>query len=418
MNRTAKKVSLYLQSEIDRGTFPGAQYLIGQGGEVIACDALGRAVVEPESIAVDLDTIYDLASLTKPLITTLLAVKLYERGLIDFDALVGDYLTDYADAAAGAGEKEQITLRQLLTHTSGLPPWRPLYLEAQSAADVPHTIARAPSPSARGSRARGVVYSDLNYILLGSVIERVAGQSLRDLTRAEVLDPLGLKRTMFNPPLELKRETAATERGQAYEMAAIVSAVEDGSVSRPKRVEANSEAVDDDLVSLLSRFPATESEGGVEAAPICPHPLRRTEVIWGEVHDGNAYFLGGAAGHAGLFSTAGEVFILANQFLAGSRLFEPDSLSLFRHNLTAGCASARSIGWILASTPDCSAGPRLGPQAFGHTGFTGTSVWIDPLKSRVFVLLTNRIHPEVGKIEMKESRQHFHAIAVDDCFGE
>jgi CubicO group peptidase (beta-lactamase class C family) len=412
----SRKVSIYLQSEIGRGTFPGAQYLIGQSGEVIASDAIGLAVVEPESIAAGLDTIYDVASLTKPLITTLLAVKLYERGLIELDALVADYLTDYANAAAGSSEKEQITLRQLLTHTSGLPPWRPLYLEAQSAAEVPHTIARAPSAASHGSTERAVVYSDLNYILLGSVIERVARQSLRDLTRAEVIEPLGLKRTMFNPPRDLKRETAATERGQAYEMAAIVSAVEAGSVSRPKRAAADTGA-DDDLVSLLSRFPALASEDGVEVVPLSPHPLRRTEVIWGEVHDGNAYFLGGAAGHAGLFSTAQEVFILANQFLPGSRLLEPDSLSLFRQNLTAGCESARSIGWILASTPDCSAGPGLGPQAFGHTGFTGTSVWIDPLANRVFVLLTNRIHPEVGKIEMKEPRQRFHSIAVEDCFG-
>ena len=417
MKRPAQRVSLYLQSEIDRGTFPGAQYLIGQAGEVIAADALGWAVVEPERIAADLDTIYDLASLTKPLVTSLLAVKLYERGLIEFDALVGDYLTDYAHSAAGSSEREQITLRQLLTHTSGLPPWRPLYLEAQSAADVPHTIARAPSGVTHRSTARAVVYSDLNYILLGSVVERVAGQSLRDLIRAEIIDPLGLKRTMFNPPPDLQRETAATERGQAYEMAAIVRAVEAGSVSRPKRAAADPPAVDDDLVSLLSRFPAIASEDGIEDAPICPHPLRRTEVIWGEVHDGNAYFLGGAAGHAGLFSTAREVFTLANQFLPGSQLFDRESLSLFGQNLTGECESARSIGWILASTPDCSAGPALGPQAFGHTGFTGTSVWIDPLANRVFVLLTNRIHPEVRKIEMKEPRQRFHSIAVEDCFG-
>jgi CubicO group peptidase (beta-lactamase class C family) len=282
VKRPSKKVSGYLQSEIDRGTFPGAQYLIGEAGEVIAVDALGWAVVEPETIAADLDTIYDLASLTKPLITTLLAVKLYERGLIELDALVGDYLTDYANAAAGSSEKEQITLRQLLTHTSGLPPWRPLYLEAKSAADVPHTIARVPSAVSPGSTARAVVYSDLNYILLGSVIERVAGQSIRDLTQAEVLEPLGLKRTMFNPPLDLKRETAATERAQAYEMAAIVSAVESGSVSRPQRAAADQGTVDDDLVSLLSRFP----QGLLKVEEVTPYLLIRCagpEVIWGEV---------------------------------------------------------------------------------------------------------------------------------------
>ena len=199
-------------------------------------------------------------------------------------------------------------------------------------------------------------------------------------------------------------------------MAAIVNVVETGLVS-PLELATNPAAVDDDLVSLLSRFPAAPSASEDGAAPVSPHPLRRTEVIWGEVHDGNAYFLGGVAGHAGLFSTAGEVFVLANQFLPGSKLLGAESLALYGQNLTSECATARSIGWVLASTPDCSAGPALGPQAFGHTGFTGTSVWIDPDSRRVFVLLTNRIHPEVGKLDMKTPRQRFHSIAMEACFG-
>jgi CubicO group peptidase (beta-lactamase class C family) len=118
-----------------------------------------------------------------------------------------------------------------------------------------------------------------------------------------------------------------------------------------------------------------------------------------------------------LFSTALEVFAIASQFLPGSRLLDPGSLSMFMEDLTPGCSTARSIGWIIATTPDCSAGPSLSRGAFGHTGFTGTSVWIDPDPRRVFVLLTNRIHPVVGEIEMKEPRQRFHSIAVQECFG-
>jgi CubicO group peptidase (beta-lactamase class C family) len=416
MKQASERVTRYLQSEIDRGAFPSAQYVIGESGDVIAADALGLAVVEPERIAANLDTIYDLASLTKPLITSMLAVRLYERGLIDLDFGVGDYLADFARAAL-SDDRKRITLRQLLTHTSGLPPWRPLYLEVNSAADVASTIARAPFDWPPASGAGHVIYSDLNYILLGRVLERASGEQLESLARVEIIEPLGLDRTMFNPSASLKRQTAATERGQAYEMAAIVRAVEDGSVRRPTLPATDPAAIDDDLVSLLSRFPASPRESAASGTLVSPHPLRRTDMIWGEVHDGNAFFLGGAAGHAGLFSTARDVFILANQFLPGSRLLNEDALSLFRENLVPKSSSSRSIGWILAETPDCSAGPALGPRAFGHTGFTGTSVWIDPDDARVFVLLTNRIHPEVGKIEMKEPRQRFHEVAVEECFG-
>jgi CubicO group peptidase (beta-lactamase class C family) len=417
MKLASERVTQYLQSEIDRGAFPSAQYVIGESGIVVAADALGMAVTEPERIAADTGTIYDLASLTKPLITSMLAVKLYERGLIDLNLGVGDYLADFA-SAAHSDDRKRITLRQLLTHTSGLPPWRPLYLEADSSADVASAIARAPFGWPPACGVEQVIYSDLNYILLGCVLERTTGERLESLARVEIIEPLGLDRTMFNPPASLKRQIAATERGQAYEMAAIIRAVEDGSVRRPTFPATDPAAIDDDLVSLLSRFPASPRESAAPGTLVSPHPLRRTDVIWGEVHDGNAFFLGGAAGHAGLFSTAPDVFILANQFLPGSRLLNEDALALFRENLTPNSSSARSIGWILAETPDCSAGPALGPRSFGHTGFTGTSVWIDPDASRVLVLLTNRIHPEVGKIEMKEPRQRFHSVAVAECFGD
>ena len=146
---------------------------------------------------------------------------------------------------------------------------------------------------------------------------------------------------------------------------------------------------------------------------IVRRPLRRKHLLWGEVHDGNAYFMDGVSGHAGLFSTAREVFALASQFTRASKLLQDKSLALFTDNFTQGIGEARSVGWLLAATKDCSAGQSLPPEAFGHNGFTGTSVWLDGTSERVFVLLTNRVHPQVRDLGMKQARQQFHRLAVE-----
>jgi CubicO group peptidase (beta-lactamase class C family) len=366
----SRKVYEYLQSEIEHGSFPGAQYLIGEGGEVTAEGALGHASIEPERRLSTVETIYDLASLTKPLVTSLLLVKMYERGLLDLDAPVGDYLDEFK-SRSGSNESGVITLKRLMTHTSGLPNWRPLYLECRDRKDVAPFIARL----ARDEQgAPQLIYSDLNYVLLGFALERATGERLDRLAEREIFMPLGLKDTMFNPPPELRHRIAATERGQQFERA---NAIADAGV------------------------PASRPEGYGW----------REGVIWGEVHDGNAHFLGGVAGHAGLFSTAREVFRIANQFLSGSRLLKPESLPLFTENLTPGFDTARSIGWILCSTADCSGGPGLPPTGIGHNGFTGTSVWMDAARRRVFILLTNRVHPRVTGIDIKSIRQRFNMLA-------
>jgi CubicO group peptidase (beta-lactamase class C family) len=138
----------------------------------------------------------------------------------------------------------------------------------------------------------------------------------------------------------------------------------------------------------------------------------RQDVIWGQVHDGNAHFLGGAAGHAGLFSTAEETLVLASQFLGG-RLLKPEAVDLFRKNFTAGLNESRSIGWMLAETSGSSAGPALPPDSFGHTGFTGTSCWIDPQHERIFILLTNRTHARaLPFVNINSVRRQFHSLAV------
>jgi CubicO group peptidase (beta-lactamase class C family) len=141
----------------------------------------------------------------------------------------------------------------------------------------------------------------------------------------------------------------------------------------------------------------------------------REGTIWGEVHDGNAYFLGGAAGHAGLFSTASETFGLAQQFLPRSTtLLKPETCLLFRTNMTKGLNEARSFAWQLAATPESTAGPRLPPEAFGHLGFTGTSCWIDPTSERVFILLTNRTHAHTLPFaNINSVRRCFHTLAVE-----
>jgi CubicO group peptidase (beta-lactamase class C family) len=376
MAQPSTTISNYIESEIARGAFPGAQYAVGEAGTIRFEAALGHAVVEPERIAATLDTIYDLASLTKPLVTSLLSVMLYERGVWDLHAPAADYVGELRRS------NRRLTLADLLTHTSGLPNWRPLYLETSDPAEVPAYIARLVD-EAPDQEMLPVVYSDLNYILLGAALERVTGMRLDQLATRDIIAPLGLTRTMFNPPSGLKRETAATEHGQSFE-------------------HANADC-DAEVRGL---------DEAARAASAAPHQWREG-VIWGEVHDGNAHYLGGVAGHAGLFSTAREVFQLVNQFLRGSRLVSEAGVRLFAENLTPGRETARSIGWVLAATTDCSAGAALPATAFGHNGFTGTSVWMDGPSRRVFVLLTNRVHPRIGPIDMKCVRQMFNSLAME-----
>ena len=397
MSRGQDTIVSFLEAEIERGAFPGAQYALSQDSHLVAEGEAGHAVVDPEKIAVSSDTIYDIASLTKPLVTSLLVMMLVERGQLRLDDQLSDYLPELRKTKnqapfAGLGSA---TLRQLLTHTSGLLNWLPLYLETSEssgalAAIELNGICSTPEDAP-------VVYSDLGYILLGYVLERVSGSPLDQLAKQEIFDNLKLSRTMFNPPRKLQRQIAATERGQTFER--------NNAYLTEQQLARQRSIVGENGAAAAAESMLVETD-----LPTVPF---RTEMIWGEVHDGNAYFLGGVAGHAGLFSTARETCIIANQFLSGSRLLSPESIDLFQKNQTKGRGTDRSIGWVLATTSECSAGPDLPRNSFGHTGFTGTSIWIDPVKCRVFVLLTNRVHPRVGIIDMKESRQRFNSLAVE-----
>jgi CubicO group peptidase (beta-lactamase class C family) len=356
-----------LCSRIESGDFPSAVYIVAQHGEPVFADALGEAVREPESHTASLETIYDLASLTKPLVTGLLCARLVQSGALSLDNSVASYLLEF-----NRPDKQLITVRQLLTHTSGLPAWRPLYTLTDGEKDgTLGAIASEPLAYKPGER---VVYSDLGFIVLGLLLERLTGKRLDQLAQSAVIEPLNLRATFFNPSQSMQTGVAACENGNAYER------------------------------DMYERDHPGQTYAGW-----------RMDVIWGEVHDGNAHFLGGAAGHAGLFSTVGETLRLANQFIGGlSELLSRETCELFRRNMTEGLNEARSFAWQLAATKDSTAGPALPPDAFGHTGFTGTSCWIDAERERAYILLTNRTHARILPFaNINQMRREFHTLAAE-----
>ncbi|HEV2883648.1 MAG TPA: serine hydrolase [Pyrinomonadaceae bacterium] len=359
-------ISNFLEERIAGGDFPSAVYLVGERGNAVYLDALGNAVVEPQKIPATSKTIYDLASLTKPLITGLLCALRFQAGEITLDSSVSHYLPEFERT-----DKQSITVRELLTHSSGLPAWRPLYILAGGERDrAMAAIADLDLEYQPGTR---VVYSDLGFITLGLLLERLTGKLLAQLAYEEIIQPLGLTQTFFNPENAMQTGIAACESGNLFEQQTV-----------------------------------QETKAG-------EYKNWREGLIWGQVHDGNAYFLGGAAGHAGLFSTASETYLVAKQFLPGSenQLLTPETCQLFRTDMTAGLEEDRSIAWKLAASKESSAGPDLPPESFGHAGFTGTSCWVDPVDERVFILLTNRTHAHpLPFSNINTVRQRFHSLAA------
>ena len=365
MQKAEPVISDFLTERIAAGDFPSAVYLVSEKGVGLFTDALGNAVIEPQRIATTLDTIYDLASLTKPLITGLLCARRVEAGELKLDARVSHYLPEFDQT-----DKRAITVGQLLTHTSGLPAWRPLYILAGGERE--RTILAIANLDLEYQPGTRVVYSDLGFIVLGRLLERMAAAGIVELAQTEIFRPLDLQRTCFNPDVALQTQIAASENGNAYERET------SGTAS------------------------ASDYKGWREA------------LIWGQVHDGNAHFLGGAAGHAGLFSNARETLALASQFVAAqTNLLKPATCDLFRQNLTSDLNEARSFAWQLAETKDSASGLDLPHDSFGHSGFTGTSCWIDSRRERVFILLTNRTHAHALPFaNINSVRRQFHSLAV------
>jgi CubicO group peptidase (beta-lactamase class C family) len=366
----SEEISEFLHERIEAGDFPSAVYLAAEKGEIVFRGAVGNSVLEPEMIPACLETIYDLASMTKPLVTGLLVAKLIEKGEIDLDDTVSKFFSEFDTV-----EKRGITIQNLLTHTSGLPAWKPFYLlhgagdNTGLREDLLPIISEIPFENPPGTK---IVYSDPNFLVLTLLVEKLYGRRLDEIAADEIFGPLGLKDTFFNPPAELHRRIAASEKGNQFEKQTCI-------------------------------------EQGYD---VSGYGWREYE-IWGDVHDGNAWAMGGVAGHAGLFSTADEVFRIAQQFLrTDTRLLRPETCELFSANFTPGSGESRSIAFQTAAVTRDSAGDRLPVEAFGHLGFTGTSLWIDPIRARVYVLLTNRTHARALPFQNLNSvRRQFHDLA-------
>lgn len=355
------QISEFLQSRIEAGDFPSAVYLVAEKGEIVLQDALGFAVVEPERIEARIDTIYDLASLTKVLVTGLRCARFFYD-----EELLSEKVSDFFNGF-DKDDKEEITIKNLLTHTSGFRAWKPLYLGKNLFSEVfGENLVYAPNSK--------VVYSDLNFILLSFIIEEIHQDSFENIAKEVIFEPLNLQNTFFNPPKELQRRIAASEFGNEFEKQTCIEQGYD-----------------------ISKY------------------NWRNKQIWGEVHDGNCYFMNGVSGHAGLFSTAEETFKIAQQFLANqTTLLQPETCQLFRTNFTKGLNEARSIAFQLAETPDSTASKALAKDSFGHLGFTGTSLWIEPETERIFILLTNRTHAhELPFVNINSVRRKFHELAQE-----
>jgi CubicO group peptidase (beta-lactamase class C family) len=323
----------FLRREIDLGSFPGAAYAVGTPAGLEREGAVGRAVSVPVRLPATTDTIYDCASITKPLVTGMLVLQAVAEGKI---ALEDEY--------------RGFTYRELLTHTSGLRSWMPLYAYD----DYLQAIEQDGREIARGKRA---VYSDLNFVLLYYALQEIFGD-YRRAARERIFEPLRLRDAQFNPPPSLKPRIAATEWGQRFEPV------------------------------LRQRLGLT----------VPMRPDLRQSLMWGETNDGNSFYAGGTAGNAGLFATARDVFRIAQGFVRGELV--PRELV---DEATRAHTEDRGLGWQLA-------GPGLSPQSFGHMGFTGTSVWVDG--DRIMVLLTNRIHPCAAPIGMHRIRGEFHRLCM------
>jgi CubicO group peptidase (beta-lactamase class C family) len=336
------EVDRLLESAVSGRAFPGAVLAIGRRGSLVRFRAFGRLSYDPGAPEVRTDTVYDLASLTKVVATTTVAMTLVDEGRLDLDARVADIIPEFS-----GGAKNEVRVRQLLTHTGGLLWWDRLYEQLRGRSAYLERILEMDLDYPPGTK---MVYSDLGIILLSEVLQRRAGEPFDTLARRRVFEPLGMGDTRYLPPVGLRPRIAPTERDPW-----------------------------------------------------------RGRVLLGEVHDENAFALEGVAPHAGLFSTAGDLARFAQALLNGGELegrsvVSRPTVELFTRR--AGVAdSTRALGWDTpsngkdprSSTPGdpgySSSGSLFSPRSFGHTGFTGTSMWMDPERELFLILLTNRVHP-------------------------
>jgi serine-type D-Ala-D-Ala carboxypeptidase len=326
------------------GAAPGAALAVGRYGRLVRLRGYGAIDHAPGSPAVNDSTIYDVASMTKTVGTTTALMMLHDDGVIALDDPVRRHLPEWR----GSPAKESVTIRNLLLHDSGLPAFGPLWQELAGREQYRRRLAALPLEYEPGSRT---VYSDYGIILLGLIIEQASGRTLDAFLHDRLFGPLGLRDTGYNP---LHAAHGHTPRGW------------------------------DAPAALTGRIAPTEMD-----------TVFRHTHLRGVVHDENAFAIGGVAGHAGLFSSARDLAVFAQLMLnrgsfGGRQYIEPATVDLFTRRQHAG--SSRALGW---DTPagTTSAGSYFSAASYGHTGFTGTSIWIDPERALFVILLTNRVNP-------------------------
>lgn len=324
-----KKVLDFLQNEIDLEHIPGAVIHVSYQGKEIMHEAIGHKVVYPEKSEMELDTVFDLASLTKVVATLPAILLLMDRGEIRLDDKVGFFLPDFS-----LNGKDKITIRHLLTHTSSMAAHRNFYLENLNCDEVMDEIFLERLNDPLGSK---VIYSDLGFITLYKLIEAVTNEDFTEFVDREIFKPLGMTDTSFNP-------------------------------SYPKE-----------------RYAATE------------YSEKLKEYKRGIVHDDNTESMGGVSGHAGLFSTINDLqkfamMIENNGVHEGEAILSERAVELSKRCYTSFDSEHRGIGWILKSPTYSSCGDYFSEDSYGHTGYTGTSMWFDPENELHVILLTNRVH--------------------------
>jgi CubicO group peptidase (beta-lactamase class C family) len=333
---------------IAAGAFPGASYAVLYHGEP-EVGAAGRFTYERHSPEVRAETIYDLASLTKVIVTTAVAMLLYDRGQLDLDQRIVQLLPEFGVQDA---TRRKVTLRMLLQHNSGLPAYARLFETIQRKAALVRSALALPLEAEPGTR---VAYSDPGFVILGAALERVAGTTLDVLCRTRVSSPLSALSLQYCPPAELRSTIPPTENDRAW----------------------------------------------------------RGRIIQGEVNDENASAMGGVAGHAGLFGNAGDLARFAAWMMTGG---EPpvtrEALSLFTTRSQQPPGNSYALGWDTPTQPSQS-GDCFSPRSFGHLGFTGTSLWIDPERDLGVVLLTNRTWPDRNSQLIRQFRPKFHDAVVE-----
>ena len=332
--------------------FPGAVVAVGVHGRLVALNSFGHLSSAPDAPSMPRDAIFDLASLTKVVGTTTAAEILYDRGLLDLDRPVVDYLP----AFAGTPGHERITVRHLLSHSSGLFTTDLLWQHSRNRQELLALIDHMPVAWAPGTHYQ---YRDENMILMGEIVERITGKPLDRFLHDAAFTPLGMRDTGFNPPAGRMARIAPTEQDDVF----------------------------------------------------------RHRLIRGEVHDENASVLGGVAGHAGLFSTARDLAKLAQLYLdhgryRGRQILTPQAIAAFTTRQAIPPGSSRALGWDMPDPSGSFAGPLASPDALIHTGFTGTSIYIDRKRDAFIILLTNRVNPTRDNKQIAPARIAIHTALL------